>query len=68
MILTSSVIWWRPVEEGLPDSDITVLCVVRGEDEPVIAYHDGERWVIGYREDYDVTHWADLPEVPGGAA
>ena len=64
MILTSSVIWWRPVADGLPDSDTTVMVALCDEDEPVIAYHDGERWIIGCLEDPDVTHWAHLPELP----
>jgi hypothetical protein len=68
MILTSSVIWWRPVEDGLPDSDTTVMLALSDEDEPLMGYHDGERWICGCHEEPNITHWADLPELPGGAA
>lgn len=65
---------WIPVEQGLPDSDTTVLVYAPDGDEPV--------WLGFYGDPFDgadaglcwryinndqargVTHWAVLPEGP----
>lgn len=64
--MTTSIITWKPVAEGLPDSDMTVLAYCPESSEPVwLRFYDGEAW-----RDSDgfyapsVTHWAELPECP----
>ncbi len=60
-------IHWHRVEDGLPDDDASVL-VVLATAECGEARHsdDGWRWLSGESVVFAVTHWADLPQGPGG--
>ena len=63
-------ITWIPCAERLPDDDVRVLIVhecdiyVGWYDSS--AYGDEGGWVSddGMPLEYEVTHWAHLPEVP----
>lgn len=57
---------WIPVEESLPDSDLTVMTFSPvGSDEPVwLGYWDGEFWYSAEGFRIFVTHWMEFPEPP----
>ncbi len=57
---------WIPVQECLPDSDLTVITFSpTGCDDPVwLGYWDGEYWFSAEGFRIVVTHWMDLPEPP----
>lgn len=59
---------WTACEEGLPDSDLTVMTYGPENDEPVWpGYHDGEQWwdITGFAlPERSVTHWRPFPEPP----
>lgn len=58
---------WNSVVDRLPDSDQTVLIACISGTEPVwLGYHNGEEWLTVEGESVSVTHWADMPDGPGG--
>ena len=67
------VIDWIYVEDGMPDSETTVLVFAPGADNPVwFGYHDGESWYAVDGMEYgndeeivaEVVAWAEMPEGP----
>ncbi len=51
---------WISVEDALPDD--CEWCLATGSDiEMEIVFYD---LCDGWREDYDITHWMSLPELP----
>ena len=57
---------WIPVNESLPDADVTVLIVTDDPDNPVWpGFYDGEQWRLADGFPQIVTHWAPMPEPPG---
>lgn len=58
---------WTLVEDGLPDSDITVLIWMPNDaSEPVwLGYWDGDRWmsIEGFQVS-GVYAWIDIPKPP----
>lgn len=66
---TAETITWRPVAEGLPDDELTVLVAMDPafEGEPVwLGYRAAAQWVevSGDAIAGAVTHWADMPLGP----
>jgi hypothetical protein len=58
---------WIPVDERLPDSDLTVLLFSSAADEPVWLGHydsDGKRWWYVDAMKAEPTYWAEIPEGP----
>lgn len=59
---------WHPVESVMPDDDKTVLIRTPSPGEPVwFGFHDsndGWYYTDGSKVNYEVTHWAELPEGP----
>lgn len=56
---------WTRVEDGLPDSDETVMIATPTGSEPVwLGYHDGEMWRAAAGYPIRVTHWMPMPEPP----
>ncbi|MDP9990893.1 hypothetical protein J2W28_002063 [Variovorax boronicumulans] len=56
------VIVWTPVEQELPDSDLTVMITLApGSDEPTwLGYHDGEKWRDVDGMVVEVAYWANM--------
>lgn len=63
---TLKALKWIPVEERLPDDDVSVMIAVGGETgEPVwIGWHDGDGWHDTSGAPCQVTAWKDLPAEP----
>lgn len=63
---------WTPVEESLPDTDATVLVHIRDNDWPVWLgwwSSDTKLWrTVEGAVARTVTHWAEMPDPPNGAA
>jgi hypothetical protein len=61
---------WIPVEERLPDADITVMVHGPDMDPPMwLGWYDDEResWFeVSASTIEGVTHWAELPNGPPG--
>lgn len=60
---TETITWHDPAEE-MPDDDIIVLVITVKEEEPMVAFHDGDTWreADGYPLNFDeVLRWAHLP-------
>ena len=71
---------WHKTNESLPLSGENVLAAVKWDKNLVIAYRNKNGWNIsvdlydyltvsgGYiesdLENYEVTHWAEMPEMP----
>jgi hypothetical protein len=58
---------WIPVNERLPDEDITVMLHQPDTSDPwILGSRDGDDWRTqdGCWIIYGVTHWADLPAGP----
>lgn len=56
---------WIPVEDDLPEEDVSVLCYMR-IGEIVVMEYGGDGWYCGVTR-YNpraVTHWMPLPELP----
>lgn len=66
--MLTETITWRPVAEGLPDSDITVLVAIdttTPHSEPVwLGYLDGDEWRDVEGDVITVTHWAPMLDGP----
>ena len=58
------LVQWIPVEQGLPDSDLTVhITLAPGASEPVwLGYLDGDTWRDIEGNEVMVTHWAPMLE------
>ena len=63
--ICNAVTWRDPVDE-LPDDEMIVLVAVAGDaGDPVwLGYHTDGGWRTPDHEPIEVTHWAELPEVP----
>lgn len=61
----ASLVTWSSASEP-PDSELTVLIHIPGDDDPVRrGYHDGSGWFGQDAQPLSgVAHWADLPEPP----
>lgn len=60
---------WIPVNDRLPDDDLTVMIALSGGDEPVwLGWHDAEGWrsVDATPLGDGVTHWRPMLESPNG--
>lgn len=56
---------WIPVDERLPDDDITVLVAISNSDEPVwLGWHDDAGWCSVDAMPIRVTHWQPIPKPP----
>ena len=62
---------WFNVKSCLPESYVSVLCYMPGE-KPFPTVREGyitddEKWYAGWfwRENGEVTHWAEMPTFPG---
>ena len=51
---------WINVKDDLPEDYDAYLCT-GGDIEMEIVYFDPE---FGWREEYGITHWMPLPELP----
>lgn len=57
---------WIPVEDALPEEDVSVLCYMR-IGEIVVMEYGGDGWYCGVTR-YNpraVTHWMPLPSTEG---
>lgn len=55
----SELITWIPVEQSLPDADITVHVALANNDEPTwLGHFDGDQWIDVSGTPVEVTHWA----------
>jgi hypothetical protein len=70
--MTSITVTWTPVEESLPDAEMTVLMAI-DNGETWTGYCDGHEWydITGMPMDCSapgarVTHWMDYPPAPRG--
>ncbi|WP_198086637.1 hypothetical protein [Variovorax sp. E3] len=61
-VLRSEVVVWTPVEDGLPDADLTVNIMLTAEsDEPIwLGYYDGEMWRDIEGMPVDVVAWSPM--------
>lgn len=58
---------WIPVEECMPDDDLTVMVALKDADEPVwLGWHDENGWHSVDATPIAVTHWQQMPEGPHG--
>ena len=55
---------WVPVDDELPDDEMTVILCADGE--PWTGFREGAMWyyVSGDPVFAAVTHWCEFPEVP----
>lgn len=51
---------WIPIEEGLPESWVTVLVYTQHDTMDMIWYSA----INGWQRNVPVTHWMPLPEPP----
>ena len=59
-------IHWIPVDQALPDDDLTVL-IADTESDVTLGFIDGEdgwRYLDGGLVTVPITHWSDLPSPP----
>lgn len=69
--MITETITWRPVADGLPDADLTVLLALQeegtcegfldGEEEGFPVWRGVDSTGLG---GYTVTHWAEMPQGP----
>ncbi len=61
---------WTPVDQKLPDDEISVLVANAAQEDYAVAFHTGEpfdSWRYadnGLLLPWTVTHWMDLPPLP----
>jgi hypothetical protein len=61
----TTTITWHPVQDRMPDADLTVVLFCPGVELDVWpGYFDGECWRSADGFKVQPTHWADMPEGP----